>query len=242
MTRSKLASNVAARTSLSKPDAATAVSAVFATIADALASEETVTIARFGTFSARDRPAREGRNPRTGATIAIAASRANRLGNNDMKRHEACGAAPGLAAVRAHSNIVAPAGRASEIGHAWAEVKTPAIRIETTAPSPPLRSRHVGTPPRSLASRRSWEAGSTRTLHPGRAQVHARRRLAKHVYRTRRVPVGFEPAEFLHQRTGARAAPVASIEVWLRSANAPNDDRRMRTTVVDQRPSRAWKA
>ena len=73
MNRSKLASNVAAGTSLSKPDAAAAVRAVFATIADALARGETVAIAGFGTFSTRNRPAREGRNPRTGETIAIAA-------------------------------------------------------------------------------------------------------------------------------------------------------------------------
>ena len=51
------------------------VGAVFSTIADALADGETVTIAGFGTLSTKDRPAREGRNPRTGETIAIAASR-----------------------------------------------------------------------------------------------------------------------------------------------------------------------
>ena len=76
MNRSELVSNVAAGTSLSKSDAAAAVAAVFATIADALARGETVTIAGFGTFSTRDRPAREGRNPRTGESTTIAASRA----------------------------------------------------------------------------------------------------------------------------------------------------------------------
>ena len=75
MNRSELTSNVAAGASLSKSDAASAVRAVFATIADALARGETVTIAGFGTFSTRHRPARDGRNPRTGETIAIAASR-----------------------------------------------------------------------------------------------------------------------------------------------------------------------
>ena len=75
MNRSELVSNVAAGTSLSKSDAAAAITAVLATIADALARGETVSIAGFGTFSTRDRPAREGRNPRTGETIAIAASR-----------------------------------------------------------------------------------------------------------------------------------------------------------------------
>ena len=74
MNRSELTENVAAGTSLSKSDAASAVGVVFQTIADTLAGGEAVTIAGFGTFATRDRPAREGRNPRTGETIAIAAS------------------------------------------------------------------------------------------------------------------------------------------------------------------------
>lgn len=79
MNRSELASNVAAGTLLSESDASSPVRAVFATIADAPACGETVTIAGFGTFSTRDRPARYGRKPRTGETIAIAASRAPAL-------------------------------------------------------------------------------------------------------------------------------------------------------------------
>ena len=74
MTRSELCARVADRSSLSKADVAAALGALTSTIADALAENETVTIAGFGTFSTRDRPAREGRNPRTGETIAIAAS------------------------------------------------------------------------------------------------------------------------------------------------------------------------
>ena len=76
MTRSELCARVAARSSLSKADVAAALGALTSTIADALAEGETVTVAGFGTFSTRDRPAREGRNPRTGEAIAIAASRA----------------------------------------------------------------------------------------------------------------------------------------------------------------------
>ena len=74
MNKRELAAHVAARTSLSKSDADAAVGAVFSAIANALASGETVTIAGFGAFSTRSRPARPGRNPRTGETIAIAAS------------------------------------------------------------------------------------------------------------------------------------------------------------------------
>ena len=74
MNKAELSARVAARTSLSKPSADAAVDAVFSTIADALAGGETVRIADFGVFSTRSRPARQGRNPRTGESIAIAAS------------------------------------------------------------------------------------------------------------------------------------------------------------------------
>ena len=74
MNKSDLTVRVAARASLSKADAAAAVRAVFSAIADALARGETVRIAGFGTFSTRARPARPGRNPRTGERIDVAAS------------------------------------------------------------------------------------------------------------------------------------------------------------------------
>ena len=86
MNRTEIIANVAPSTSLSKSDAASAVGVVFRTIGDALAGGEAVTIAGFGTFTTRDRPAREGRNPRTGETIAIAASRARLQGRQDAAR------------------------------------------------------------------------------------------------------------------------------------------------------------
>ena len=75
MNRRELTANVAAGASLSKSEAASAVSAVFEAITEALEKGDPVTIAGFGTFTTRNRPAREGRNPRTGEAIAIAASR-----------------------------------------------------------------------------------------------------------------------------------------------------------------------
>ena len=53
-----------------------AVDAAFAAIAEALARGEDVRIAGFGTFGTRNRPARTGRNPRTGESLNIAASTA----------------------------------------------------------------------------------------------------------------------------------------------------------------------
>ena len=75
MNRSDLCTAVAAATSLSKADAGAAAGAIFSAIARALARGETVTIAGFGKFTARDRPARSGRNPQTGEAVAIAARR-----------------------------------------------------------------------------------------------------------------------------------------------------------------------
>ena len=75
MKKSDLSSHVATQASLSKAAADGAVTAVFAAISDALTREETVTIAGFGTFSTKRRSARQGRNPRTGESITIAASK-----------------------------------------------------------------------------------------------------------------------------------------------------------------------
>ena len=74
MNKAELRARVAARTSISKPSVDAAMSAVFSTNADALASGETVTIAGVGTFSKRSRLAHQDRNPRTGNSIAITAS------------------------------------------------------------------------------------------------------------------------------------------------------------------------
>ena len=62
MTRSELCARITAATSLSKADADAAIGALLSAIADALARGESVTIAGFGKFTTRDRPARTGRN------------------------------------------------------------------------------------------------------------------------------------------------------------------------------------
>lgn len=57
----------------SKKDAQQAVDAVFGSITEALQQQEKVTLIGFGTFKVDERPARQGRNPQTGATIDIPA-------------------------------------------------------------------------------------------------------------------------------------------------------------------------
>ena len=79
MTRSELVRSVAERAGMSPADADAAVKAVLASVAGALGRGETVRLAGFGTFEAKDRPARTGRNPRTGAPVALPASRAVRF-------------------------------------------------------------------------------------------------------------------------------------------------------------------
>ena len=74
MTKSELSSKVAAEASLSGAAVDRAVNAVFSAIADALANGETVALTGFGTFTVKKREARQGRNPRTGESISIAAA------------------------------------------------------------------------------------------------------------------------------------------------------------------------
>ena len=76
MNKSDLASHVASQAALSKAQAQSAVDAVFSAIAEALARDEGVVIPGFGTFTTKTRSARQGRNPQTGESIAIAASKA----------------------------------------------------------------------------------------------------------------------------------------------------------------------
>jgi DNA-binding protein HU-beta len=79
VTKSEFVDRVASESSLSKKDAGNAVEAVITTIRNALASGEDVNFTGFGKFHVAERGAREGRNPRTGATMTIAASRVPRF-------------------------------------------------------------------------------------------------------------------------------------------------------------------
>ena len=76
MKKSDIAGLVADRNGLSRSAAANAVDAVFEAVGQALANGEKVRIVGFGTFGTRNRPARTGRNPRTGETLEIQASTA----------------------------------------------------------------------------------------------------------------------------------------------------------------------
>jgi DNA-binding protein HU-beta len=75
MNKAELIDAVAGQANLPKADATRAVDAVFDSITSALKSGATVSLLGFGTFVVKARAARAGRNPRTGETIEIAASK-----------------------------------------------------------------------------------------------------------------------------------------------------------------------
>src|SRR5712692_9265543 len=79
MNQSELIEKVAQATELNQTVAGHAVKAVVSAILDALLAGEAVRVPGLGIFNVAARPAREGRNPRTGETIEIPASKAVRF-------------------------------------------------------------------------------------------------------------------------------------------------------------------
>ena len=75
MNKTDLIDAVSDSADLTKADAARAVDAVIASITSALKKGDSVTVVGFGTFQVRERAARSGRNPKTGETIKIDASK-----------------------------------------------------------------------------------------------------------------------------------------------------------------------
>ena len=73
MNKAELINAVAAKADVSKKDAATVIDATIATVTKALADGDKVQLIGFGTFEARKRAARQGKNPQTGKAIKIAA-------------------------------------------------------------------------------------------------------------------------------------------------------------------------
>ncbi len=75
MNKSDLITAIADASGLTKADAGRALDATTGAITGALASGDNVAITGFGSFLVRDRAARTGRNPQTGAAIQIKASK-----------------------------------------------------------------------------------------------------------------------------------------------------------------------
>ena len=75
MNKTELVNVVAAETNVAKKDVDAVISATVKAITDALKEGDKVALIGFGTFEVKESAEREGRNPKTGETITIAASK-----------------------------------------------------------------------------------------------------------------------------------------------------------------------
>ncbi len=75
MAKKELVTYVAERTNLNKKDAEVAVNAVFEGITKSLKTDGKIHLVGFGSFEVKERAARTGKNPATGETIEIPASK-----------------------------------------------------------------------------------------------------------------------------------------------------------------------
>ena len=75
MNKQELISSMAEKANLSKKDAEAALNAFIASVEGALAKGDKIQLVGFGSFEVRERAARTGRNPQTGAEMKIAAAK-----------------------------------------------------------------------------------------------------------------------------------------------------------------------
>ena len=75
MNKTELIAAVAEKAEISKKDAEKAVKAFTDVVSEELVNGGKIQLVGFGTFEVSERPAREGRNPRTGETMTIAATK-----------------------------------------------------------------------------------------------------------------------------------------------------------------------
>ncbi len=76
MNKAEFVAKVAEKSGLTRKQAEAAVAAFTQTVTDSLKEGDKVQLMGFGTFEVKERPARTGRNPATGESIEIAASKA----------------------------------------------------------------------------------------------------------------------------------------------------------------------
>ena len=75
MNKGELVDNISRLSEMTKRDSERVLDATLQSIQEAVGNGDKVTLVGFGTFEARDRAAREGRNPQTGAKMSIPATR-----------------------------------------------------------------------------------------------------------------------------------------------------------------------
>lgn len=91
MNKNDLVTKVATASGLTKVDAERAIEATISSITDSLRGGEEVRLIGFGTFAITNRPASEGRNPRTGEPLKIPATRLPKFrAGKQLKEAVAC--------------------------------------------------------------------------------------------------------------------------------------------------------
>ena len=79
MNRTELVAAMAEKSQLSKKDAESALKAFIDVVSEEMQKGEKIQLVGFGTFEVSERAAREGRNPQTGETMTIAASKSPKV-------------------------------------------------------------------------------------------------------------------------------------------------------------------
>ncbi len=75
MNKTELVKKISEKAGLSQADSKKALEATLESVKEALAANDSVALIGFGTFSVSERPERQGKNPRTGEIITIAAKK-----------------------------------------------------------------------------------------------------------------------------------------------------------------------
>lgn len=88
MNKGELIDQIAAKANVTKKDADQVLTAMLEVILETVATGDKVTLVGFGTFEARERQAREGRNPSTGKPIKIPATRVPAFSAGKMFREK----------------------------------------------------------------------------------------------------------------------------------------------------------
>ncbi len=87
MNKNELVAAIAEKTELKKTDITKVIDAFTKVVEEELKADQKVQLVGFGTFEVSERPARTGRNPRTGEAMPIAASKAPKFkAGNALKK------------------------------------------------------------------------------------------------------------------------------------------------------------
>jgi DNA-binding protein HU-beta len=96
--KGELVDAIASKASVTKKEADSIVSAMIETIMETVSKQDKVTLVGFGTFEARNRQAREGRNPSTGQAIKIPATTVPAFSAGKMFKEQVAASKPAPAA------------------------------------------------------------------------------------------------------------------------------------------------